>query len=338
MTSDGWDLLVSRTMGLDAAGCAPIGPQTTLRRCCFCNRSAPAVSFLKDAHAFPVALGNHFLLSTEECDSCNERGSRYEGDLVSVLAMARAVAMVRPRNKSFKVRTGPGDSSVEVHPADTKMIISMPDLSDPTLRARRVHGGLQFSVQLRTFRPANVVKALARAAWFFLDPETRRRYDHLRQLVVGTASWPEPVLLLCDLPDLHLQPVLQVWGRSDGAPWKSPVLDVRIQLGYSAVVAHLPDASWTLPSVRPPRGKGMRIAVDSETEAVRELVQSITLKFTDLAELPVPTHEDIAARAYQRFRERGALAGDAVADWLEAEQDVLWDQLGFAPHERPATE
>jgi DUF2934 family protein len=35
-----------------------------------------------------------------------------------------------------------------------------------------------------------------------------------------------------------------------------------------------------------------------------------------------PTHEQIAARAYEIFEERGAVAGDDVSHWLEAEQEL----------------
>ena len=35
-----------------------------------------------------------------------------------------------------------------------------------------------------------------------------------------------------------------------------------------------------------------------------------------------PTHEQIAARAYEIFEERGAVAGDDVSHWLEAEQQL----------------
>lgn len=34
-------------------------------------------------------------------------------------------------------------------------------------------------------------------------------------------------------------------------------------------------------------------------------------------------HERIAARAHELYRERGVRQGDALSDWLEAEQQVL---------------
>jgi hypothetical protein len=41
------------------------------RKCRFCGKSNPEVSFKKKAHLIPEFLGNKMLLSDFECDSCN---------------------------------------------------------------------------------------------------------------------------------------------------------------------------------------------------------------------------------------------------------------------------
>lgn len=40
-------------------------------------------------------------------------------------------------------------------------------------------------------------------------------------------------------------------------------------------------------------------------------------------ELKVPTHDEIAARAYQFYLERGCEDGHAEADWIRAERELL---------------
>ena len=35
-----------------------------------------------------------------------------------------------------------------------------------------------------------------------------------------------------------------------------------------------------------------------------------------------PTHDDIAARAYQIYQERGYTPGDPMQDWLQAEREL----------------
>jgi hypothetical protein len=48
------------------------------------------------------------------------------------------------------------------------------------------------------------------------------------------------------------------------------------------------------------------------------------------AALPTPTHEQIAARAYEFFLGRGAADGDDIQDWLSAEQELLIQMMAFA--------
>jgi hypothetical protein len=42
------------------------------RRCRFCGKQGPDVTFLKEAHALPEMVGNKTLFSLHECDACNE--------------------------------------------------------------------------------------------------------------------------------------------------------------------------------------------------------------------------------------------------------------------------
>lgn len=46
-----------------------------LQTCRYCGKSKPAVTFKKEAHAFPELIGNHVLIALDECDSCNEQFS-----------------------------------------------------------------------------------------------------------------------------------------------------------------------------------------------------------------------------------------------------------------------
>lgn len=46
------------------------------RKCRFCGKVEGETTFNERAHVFPEAIGNYFLLSWYECDSCNKRFSR----------------------------------------------------------------------------------------------------------------------------------------------------------------------------------------------------------------------------------------------------------------------
>jgi hypothetical protein len=64
--------------------------------CRFCDRRAPAVTFKKEAHALPHALGNKSLTTSYECDECNEAfGKGIENDLGAWTLPIRWLAQIR---------------------------------------------------------------------------------------------------------------------------------------------------------------------------------------------------------------------------------------------------
>jgi hypothetical protein len=49
---------------------------------------------------------------------------------------------------------------------------------------------------------------------------------------------------------------------------------------------------------------------------------------------PKPTYEEIAARAYQIYRERGNAPGDPMSDWVRAEREL--SEKNAKPGRKPA--
>ena len=45
------------------------------------------------------------------------------------------------------------------------------------------------------------------------------------------------------------------------------------------------------------------------------------------ATIDIPTHEEIAERAFGLFEQRGATNGGDLDDWLEAERQILLDRI-----------
>ena len=50
-----------------------LGNKSETRKCRFCGKSTPDVSFESDAHAVPHLIGNRVLKTLYECDSCNKQ-------------------------------------------------------------------------------------------------------------------------------------------------------------------------------------------------------------------------------------------------------------------------
>lgn len=61
------------------------------RICRFCGKSKPEVSFSKEAHAIPEALGNTKFFCREECGECNSKLSLIENNLSYFMEYRRAI-------------------------------------------------------------------------------------------------------------------------------------------------------------------------------------------------------------------------------------------------------
>ncbi|EMH0753207.1 TPA: hypothetical protein MAC63_001392 [Klebsiella pneumoniae] len=55
-------------------------------------------SFKKIAHSLPTFIGNANIISKDECDTCNEKFSLFENNLVDFLGIARTTNKIRGRN------------------------------------------------------------------------------------------------------------------------------------------------------------------------------------------------------------------------------------------------
>lgn len=73
------------------------------RVCRFCNKTKPEVTFKKKAHLIPQFLGNRYLLSGFECDTCNKTfGELYEDSFANYLGAYRPFAFLKTsKNKKY---------------------------------------------------------------------------------------------------------------------------------------------------------------------------------------------------------------------------------------------
>lgn len=70
--------------------------------CRFCRKSSPHVDFKTVAHAFPELIGNRFMLSHIECDTCNNRFSKtLEAEMANFMSISHTVAGIQGKNKDI---------------------------------------------------------------------------------------------------------------------------------------------------------------------------------------------------------------------------------------------
>ena len=89
------------------------------RKCRFCGKSKPEVSF-KKAHAIPKCLGNKSLISMNECDICNKFfASEYEDHLAKWFGPMRSLCQMQgkkgvPKYKSKEFTAARGNKGMEL--------------------------------------------------------------------------------------------------------------------------------------------------------------------------------------------------------------------------------
>ena len=71
------------------------------RKCRFCGKSMPEVTFEKDAHAIQDALGNKLLFCLEECDTCNHDLAVVENQFRIIMDFRRSIFRI-PRKETTK--------------------------------------------------------------------------------------------------------------------------------------------------------------------------------------------------------------------------------------------
>ena len=75
------------------------------RRCRFCGKMMPDVTYGKVAHTISEALGNKSIITNDECDKCNEDlGRDVEQDLIVYLSPLRTFMSVTGKNGKVKIK------------------------------------------------------------------------------------------------------------------------------------------------------------------------------------------------------------------------------------------
>ncbi len=74
-----------------------------LKVCRFCGKAFPNVKFRTDAHVIPQSIGNRYLLSHFECDTCNHfLGDKYENSFTNFFSHLRPFARIENKNRRKK--------------------------------------------------------------------------------------------------------------------------------------------------------------------------------------------------------------------------------------------
>ena len=129
------------------------------------------------------------------------------------------------------------------------------------------------------------------------------------------------------------QATLQVFVPDAEQRGRFPPLMVRFAFGRSMLATQLPGPSWIVPPTAMIESGELLLAPPDLVRS--DMRHELEFYSPDLAAQMSPPHAEIAEAAYYRYLARTGAAGSAQDDWIAAEQDLLWKQMGIEPDVRP---
>ncbi len=120
------------------------------KKCRFCGKKEPEISFISEAHVVSLFLGNKSLFSYYECDKCNEYfGSYHENYLNNALTTFRIVSSMPGRKGTFTTLNTSNDSVEKVMEDGSLHIVEK--LSSPSVKQVDDH-----TIELTTEQPETI--------------------------------------------------------------------------------------------------------------------------------------------------------------------------------------
>lgn len=161
--------------------------------CRFCGQSGES-RFRKIAHTFPEALGNRWVVSRDECDSCNDAFSVYESALVA--AMSSVLTLGGVRGKTSRTRqtgrsAGARVLSHSVIDGQRSLAVICNDLGLDGIEPQWTPGGLfrmKLPVAATPFRPRFAYKAIVKMGLSLLPDEELANYQRLRAWILDAGE------------------------------------------------------------------------------------------------------------------------------------------------------
>ncbi|WP_439890042.1 HNH endonuclease [Ralstonia sp. 25C] len=142
------------------------------RKCRFCGKEPPEVSFKLEAHAIPESLGNKKIFSLYECDTCNKFfGNGIENDFGNWSKPARSLGRRRGKN-GIPTLKGSGDSSWRMEWSNNQFSVTAGnDENDMPFKASDDMRTLTFELKRDPHTPIAVLKAFVKMALTIIPDE-----------------------------------------------------------------------------------------------------------------------------------------------------------------------
>lgn len=155
--------------------------------CRYCGKSSEDVEFKKIAHALPELVGNKFLFSRDECDSCNSFFDKnLENNLANFLGILRTTTKIKGKGGVPKFKSADGER-VEIV-GDDLILIEHHDSSMVQVDDRNKH--ISITTEKSSYIPLAVYKCFVKMALAILPDHERHGYRHTINWIVGGKKPP----------------------------------------------------------------------------------------------------------------------------------------------------
>ncbi|MDR3679397.1 MAG: HNH endonuclease [Flavipsychrobacter sp.] len=149
------------------------------RTCRFCGTKNDSKKFKTKSHVIPHLLGNRYLISDVECDSCNSFFGKYENDLAFFLGIHRTMQGIKGKENVPKFNS-PNDSVTAKVNNDFYGVKSTEiEMKDPLNKGFSVDmnsGIAQFKYTKQSYTPLHVYKVLLKIALSFINENDVSNY------------------------------------------------------------------------------------------------------------------------------------------------------------------
>lgn len=172
-------------------------PEKGMRKCRFCGKMMPVVSYEKDAHTISEGLGNKSIITNDECDKCNEDlGREIEQDLMTYLSPMRTFMSLRGKKGLVKIKD---DSFALYEDAPGQIHIDLFEQDEPELKHWEFEqNGDDFKwtfTHPQMLNPQDVYRAVVK---YVIGVMENAELSHFKE----TITWVRKMRTATDLPRL----------------------------------------------------------------------------------------------------------------------------------------
>ncbi|TKC04359.1 HNH endonuclease [Pedobacter frigoris] len=159
------------------------------RVCRYCGLGANQTTFKKEAHIIPHLMGNRYMVSDFECDSCNELFSKYENHLTDFLGITRTIfgTDAKKGTPNYRSRNAGLSAKALNLPSDHKAIV-ISDNNGENFEIDDDSGRTEISYQKNKYIPLFVYKSFLKIALGLIKPDDVINYKYAFEHLIHSQS------------------------------------------------------------------------------------------------------------------------------------------------------